>query len=144
MDIKKHIDKLCLQALSASNYSGTYDPKIKNSVLRSISENLDMSSNKIIRSNLIDIRNASKKRLKDSMIDRLVLNKERIISMQEGLQQIIKISDTLYKTSKGIRQNNGIIVSQMRVPLGVIGMIYESRPNVTADARHSVLNLAIV
>ena len=134
MDIKKHIDKLCQQALSASRHSGTYDSKIKNSVLRSISKNLDINFNKIIKSNLIDIRNASKKNLKDSLIDRLVLNKERILSMQEGLHQIIKISDTLYKTSKGVKQDNGIIVKQMRVPLGVIGMIYESRPNVTIDS----------
>ena len=134
MDIKKHIDKLCQQALSASRHSGTYDSKIKNSVLRSISKNLDINFNKIIKNNLIDIRNASKKNLKDSLIDRLVLNKERILSMQEGLHQIIKISDTLYKTSKGVKQDNGIIVKQMRVPLGVIGMIYESRPNVTIDS----------
>jgi glutamate-5-semialdehyde dehydrogenase len=68
------------------------------------------------------------------MIDRLILNKERILSMQDGLHQIIKIPDTLYKTTKGVRQSNGITVSQMRVPLGVIGMIYESRPNVTIDS----------
>ena len=134
MDIKKQIDKLCEQSLSASSYSGKYDSKIKNSVLKSMSDNLDINFNNIIKNNLIDVRNAGKKKLKDSMIDRLILNKERILSMQDGLQQIIKIPDTLYKTTKGVRQSNGITVSQMRVPLGVIGMIYESRPNVTIDS----------
>tara|TARA_B100000767_G_scaffold133223_1_gene126454 strand:+ start:1009 stop:2265 length:1257 start_codon:yes stop_codon:yes gene_type:complete len=134
MDIKKQIDKLCEQSLSASNCSGKYDSKIKNSVLKSMSDNLDINFNNIIKNNLIDIRNAGKKKLKDSMIDRLILSKERILSMQNGLHQIIKIPDTLYKTTKGIRQSNGITVSQMRVPLGVIGMIYESRPNVTIDS----------
>ena len=134
MDIKKEIDKLCKQSLLASNCAGKYDSKTKNAVLKSMSDNLDINFNNIIKNNLIDIRNANKKKLKDSMIDRLILNKERILSMQDGLHQIIKIQDTLYKTTKGVRQGNGITVSQMRVPLGVIGMIYESRPNVTIDS----------
>ena len=134
MDVKKQIDKLCEQSLSASSCSGKYDSKIKNSVLKSMSDNLDINFNNIIKNNLIDVRNAGKKKLKDSMIDRLILSKERILSMQDGLHQIIKIPDTLYKTTKGVRQSNGITVSQMRVPLGVIGMIYESRPNVTIDS----------
>ena len=134
MDIKKEIDKLCEQSLLASSCSGKYDSKIKNAVLKSMSDNLDINFNNIIKNNLIDVKNADKKKLKDSMIDRLILNKERILSMQDGLHQIIKIPDTLYKTTKGVRQSNGIIVSQMRVPLGVIGMIYESRPNVTIDS----------
>jgi glutamate-5-semialdehyde dehydrogenase len=134
MDIKKQIDKLCEQSLSASSCSGTYSSKIKNAVLKSMSDNLDIHFNKIIKNNLIDVNSANKKKLTDSMIDRLILNKERILSMQDGLHQIIKIPDTLYKTTKGIKQSNGITVSQMRVPLGVIGMIYESRPNVTIDS----------
>ena len=134
MDIKKQIDRLCQQSLSASSCSGEYDSKIKNAVLKSMSDNLDINFNKIIKNNLIDVKNAHKKKLRDSMIDRLILNKERILSMQDGLHQIIKIPDTLYKTTKGVRQSNGITVSQMRVPLGVIGMIYESRPNVTIDS----------
>jgi glutamate-5-semialdehyde dehydrogenase len=68
------------------------------------------------------------------MIDRLVINKERIASMCDGLNKIIKIPDTLYKIVNNQKQKSGITVSQMRVPLGVIGMIYESRPNVTIDA----------
>jgi glutamate-5-semialdehyde dehydrogenase len=134
MDIKKQIDRLCEQSLSASSCSGTYGSKIKNAVLKSMSDNLDINFNKIIKNNLIDVNSANKKKLTDSMIDRLILNKERILSMQDGLHQIIKIPDTLYKTTKGIKQSNGITVSQMRVPLGVIGMIYESRPNVTIDS----------
>ena len=134
MDIKKQIDRLCAQSLSASSCSGTYGSKIKNAVLKSMSDNLDINFNKIIKNNLIDVNSANKKKLTDSMIDRLILNKERILSMQDGLHQIIKIPDTLYKTTKGIKQSNGITVSQMRVPLGVIGMIYESRPNVTIDS----------
>ena len=134
MNIDKYIIKLSEQAVDASTMSGSYTTTKKNSVLYNISKNLDINTNKIIKSNNIDIRNAQKKGLSDSMIDRLVLNKQSIISMCEGLAKIIKIPDSVYRTTKSVKQKSGIMVSQMRVPLGVIGIIYESRPNVTIDA----------
>ena len=134
MNIDKYIIKLSEQAVDASTISGSYSTTKKNSVLYNISKNLDINTNKIIKSNNIDIRNAQKKGLSDSMIDRLVLNKQSIISMCEGLAKIIKIPDSVYRTTKSVKQKSGIMVSQMRVPLGVIGIIYESRPNVTIDA----------
>ena len=134
MEIDKYILGLCKRALLSSNESGKYSASLKNKVLKSISNYIIDDTKKIITANNVDIDNALKKGLKDSMIDRLVLNEKRIASMKDGLAKIISIPDTLYKTSKGIKQKNGISVSQMRVPLGVIGMIYESRPNVTIDA----------
>ncbi len=134
MNIDKYIIKLSEQAVDASTMSGSYSTTKKNSVLYNISKNLDINTNKIIKSNNIDIRNAQKKGLSDSMIDRLILNKQSIISMCEGLAKIIKIPDSVYRTTKSVKQKSGIMVSQMRVPLGVIGIIYESRPNVTIDA----------
>ena len=134
MNIDKYIIKLSEQAVHASTMSGSYSTTKKNSVLYNISKNLDINTNKIIKSNNIDIRNAQKKGLSDSMIDRLILNKQSIISMCEGLAKIIKIPDSVYRTTKSVKQKSGIMVSQMRVPLGVIGIIYESRPNVTIDA----------
>lgn len=134
MEIDKYILGLCKRALLSSNESGKYSASLKNKVLKSISNYIIDDTKKIISANNVDIDNALKKGLKDSMIDRLVLNEKRITSMKDGLAKIISIPDTLYKISKGIKQKNGISVSQMRVPLGVIGMIYESRPNVTIDA----------
>ena len=134
MEIDKYILGLCKRALLSSNESGKYCASLKNKVLRSISNYIIDDTKKIITANNVDIDNATKKGLKDSMIDRLILNEKRIISMKDGLAKIISIPDTLYKISKGVKQKNGISVSQMRVPLGVIGMIYESRPNVTIDA----------
>ena len=134
MEIDKYILGLCKRALLSSNESGKYSASLKNKVLKSISNYIIDDTKKIISANNVDIDNALKKGLKDSMIDRLVLNEKRIASMKDGLAKIISIPDTLYKTSRGIKQKNGISVSQMRVPLGVIGMIYESRPNVTIDA----------
>ena len=134
MEIDKYILGLCKRALLSSNESGKYCASLKNKVLKSISNYIIDDTKKIITANNVDIDNAKKKCLKDSMIDRLILNEKRIISMKDGLAKIISIPDTLYKISKGVKQKNGISVSQMRVPLGVIGMIYESRPNVTIDA----------
>ena len=134
MNIKKYILTLSKQALLSSNKSGTYSSKQKNNTLRSISSNLKSDTKKILDANKIDLDNAKQKGIKDSMVDRLILNKERIDSMRDGLKKIISIPDTLYRTSKPTKQKNGIYISQMRVPLGVIGMIYESRPNVTIDA----------
>ena len=134
MEIDKYILGLCKRALLSSNESGKYCASLKNKVLKSISNYIIDDTKKIITANNVDIDNAIKKGLKDSMIDRLILNEKRIISMKDGLAKIISIPDTLYKISKGVKQKNGISVSQMRVPLGVIGMIYESRPNVTIDA----------
>ena len=134
MNIKKYILTLSKQALLSSNKSGTYSSKQKNNTLRSISRNLKSDTKKILDANKIDLDNAKQKGIKDSMVDRLILNKERIDSMRDGLKKIISIPDTLYRTSKPTKQKNGIYISQMRVPLGVIGMIYESRPNVTVDA----------
>ena len=134
MNLDKYILTLCKRALLSSNESGTYSSSDKNKVLRSISENIHTSVKKIISANQKDVDEAKKSGIPDSMIDRLVLNEERITSMRDGLKKIISIPDTLYKSSNCNKQLNGISVSQMRVPLGVIGMIYESRPNVTIDA----------
>ena len=134
MNIKKYILTLGKQALLSSNKSGTYSSSQKNNTLRSISRNIKSDTKKILDANKIDLDNAKQKGIKDSMVDRLILNKERIDSMRDGLKKIISIPDTLYRTSKPTKQKNGIYISQMRVPLGVIGMIYESRPNVTIDA----------
>ena len=134
MNIKKYILTLGKQSLLSSNKSGTYSSSQKNNTLRAIARNLKSDAKKILDANKIDLVNAKQKGIKDSMIDRLILNKERIDSMRDGLKKIISIPDTLYRTSKATKQKNGIFISQMRVPLGVIGMIYESRPNVTIDA----------
>ena len=134
MQINKYIQKLCLRAFLASKKSGTYSTDQKNKALKSICVELDKNKNIILKNNTIDVKNANNKGLQDSMIDRLIIDKKRIQTMIDGLDKIIKIPDTLYKQTKSKKQKNGINLSQMRVPLGVIGMIYESRPNVTIDA----------
>ena len=134
MNINKYIIKICKQAVLASKKSGVFTTSQKNNVLKDIANNIESDINNIIKNNEIDIKNARRKKISDAMIDRLVINTERIASMCDGLNKIIKIPDTLYKIVNNKKQKSGITVSQMRVPLGVIAMIYESRPNVTIDA----------
>ena len=134
MDTNKYILKLCKQAYKASKMAGNYSAASKNKVLSVLSKSLLENSEEIIKANLIDVRNAKKNKIQNSMIDRLLLDKGRIQNMVDGLSKIIKIKDTLFNISDGKKQKTGITVSKMRVPLGVIGMIYESRPNVTIDA----------
>ena len=95
MNLDKYILTLCKRALLSSNESGTYSSSDKNKVLRSISENIHTSMKKIISANKKDVDEAKKSGIPDSMIDRLVLNEERITSMRDGLKKIISIPFSL-------------------------------------------------
>ena len=132
--INQYVKNLCSKALIASKLAALNTDKDRNNILKSIANNLDKDRKNIEKSNSIDINNAYKKKINDAMIDRLILKGDRITAMCDGLYEIIKIPDPLYKKINSVKQKSGITVSQMRVPLGVIGMIYESRPNVTIDA----------
>ena len=132
--INQYVKSLCSKALIASKLAALNTNKDRNNILKSIANNLDKDRKNIEKSNSIDINNAYKKKINDAMIDRLILKGDRITAMCDGLYEIIKIPDPLYKKINSVKQKSGITVSQMRVPLGVIGMIYESRPNVTIDA----------
>ena len=132
--INQYVKSLCSKALIASKLAALNTNKDRNNILKSIANNLDKDRKNIEKSNSIDINNAYKKKIDDAMIDRLILKGDRITAMCDGLYEIIKIPDPLYKKINSVKQKSGITVSQMRVPLGVIGMIYESRPNVTIDA----------
>lgn len=88
----------------------------------------------IIEANKKDIENAVNNNMKDSLIDRLSLNKQRIMAMAEGIDQIISLDDPVGEVLYIKERPNGLKIGEKRVPLGVVGIIYESRPNVTADA----------
>ena len=133
-EIKKYIKTICTAAkhgaMSARSLSNTQ----RIIIIKKIIKNIKDSKNTIIRKNSIDIKLAKKNSLSDALIDRLLINDSRVKSMIEGLKEINTLPDTLYKKINKSKQPSGIIVEQMRVPLGVIAMIYESRPNVTIDA----------
>jgi len=109
------------------------DTKIKNNVLKSFAKLIFKNKNKILLENLKDIRFAKKKGLKENLVNRLELNNEKLNSIIEAIKTVIKLKDPVnYELSKWTRPN-GLRIKKVSIPIGVIGVIYESRPNVTAD-----------
>ena len=106
----------------------------KNELLRAVAKILRARSDTILRENAIDLEFAARDGLQGSLLDRLELTPERVDAMADGLIQVAGLPDPVGEVSGLRRQPSGIEVGRMRVPLGVIGIIYESRPNVTADA----------
>lgn len=106
----------------------------KNEILKSIATNLDKFRNDILLANEKDIDNAKKQNLKSSLIDRLILNDKRIDAMISGVNDIINQDDPVGIVEFGSIRPNGLKINKVRVPIGVIGIIFESRPNVTIDA----------
>jgi len=105
----------------------------RNSVLKQFSQYLKTNVQSILNSNKKDISNAKSKKIKDSMIDRLKLNNKKIVQMRNSIEEIIKFKDPLGKTLSSWKRPNGLIIKRVSIPIGVIGVIYESRPNVTSD-----------
>ncbi len=106
----------------------------KNDALCAIADALLKNSDTILAENAIDIERAKEKGIKDSLIDRLRLDSSRLTAMADGLRDISTLPDPVGEVISMKERPNGLVIGQKRVPLGVIGIIYESRPNVTADA----------
>lgn len=106
----------------------------KNKALEAIATALSVKADEIIEANKIDIENARKNGTREAMIDRLTLTKERIDAIAEGVRQVKALDDPIGKTIKKWTRPNGLEISRRRVPMGVIAIIYEARPNVTVDA----------
>lgn len=106
----------------------------KNEALLAVADALEENSTQIISSNEIDVEQARKNGMSEAMIDRLALSKERIVSMAEGVRKVAGLNDPVGEVLSMTTRPNGLMIGKKRVPLGVVGMIYESRPNVTADA----------
>lgn len=107
---------------------------VKNKALMAMAQALLDRQQEILQANAEDMRQAAAKGMKASMLDRLKLTEQRIASMAEGLEQVAALPDPVGTVVGGSRLTNGMTVTKVRVPLGVIGIIYEARPNVTADA----------
>ena len=106
----------------------------KNNALKAVAKALDKNRKSIIDANKIDIENAQKKGVPDSIIDRLLLNEKRIDGIIESLNIVIAQTDPIGDEIAGWKTPNGMSIRQVRVPLGIVGIIYENRPNVTVDA----------
>ena len=106
----------------------------KNEALLAMADALETRSADIIEANTEDLKRGKESGTSPSLLDRLALNKERIQSIAEGLRQIVSLPDPVGDTLETITRPNGLLITKTRVPIGVIGIIYEARPNVTVDA----------
>jgi len=109
------------------------DSKTKNNALLSIADSLLVFQKKILEANALDME-AAKGKLSDSMLDRLALTGDRILAMAEGIRQVANLPDPVGKVYSTVTRPNGIVIEKTGVPMGVVAIIYESRPNVTSDA----------
>ena len=105
----------------------------KNSVLKQFSHYLKTNEQLILKANKKDISHAKSKNVKDSMIDRLELDSKKITQIRNAIKKIIKFKDPVGKTLSFWKRPNGLIIKKVSIPIGIIGVIYESRPNVTSD-----------
>ncbi len=133
-DINIYMDSLGSLAKNASRILSQTSEEQKNEALLNIAKTIDSNRNEILNENIRDLAKANKKQIGDALIDRLELTEERIDSMISGLRVVSELPDPVGEITKLEPTPSGIDVSKMRVPLGVVGIIYESRPNVTADA----------
>lgn len=133
-NIKDYMQQIGKQARAASRLMALADTAAKNHALESIAKVILESSSLLISENSKDVSAARKNGLDEASIDRLTLTEKTVQSMAEGLRQIARLPDLIGEISDMKYRTTGIQVGKMRVPLGVVGIIYESRPNVTADA----------
>ena len=132
--LKESIRTLGIKAKKAAYLLANISENRKNAALEELKKNLKISQNELIDINQKDIENASNINLSSAMIDRLTLTSERIEGMISNLDEIIKLKNPIGNIISEWTRPNGLHIQKISVPLGVIGMIYESRPNVTVDA----------
>ena len=128
------LETLGINAKNAERELLKLNTTAKNDCLKAVAEALTCSSQTILEANALDVAIAREKGMKESLVDRLALTDSRIASMAEGLTSLIALEDPIGEILEAKIRPNGLEIGKKRVPLGVIGIIYESRPNVTADA----------
>lgn len=133
-DIKSCMQDIGRRATEASRLLATARTSCKNLALQTVAQSLEFSIESLRKANQIDLKAAEEKGLDAAMLDRLELTPDRIKAMANGLREIAALDDPVGQITDMSFRPSGIQVGRMRVPLGVIGIIYESRPNVTADA----------
>ena len=134
MDVQTYMHGVGRQARAASRVIARAGTAVKNLALTETAAAIERSQQALLDANVKDVTEARHKQLADAAIDRLILTPKTIAAMADGLLQIAKLPDPVGEISGLKYRPSGIQVGQMRVPLGVVGIIYESRPNVTADA----------
>lgn len=129
-----YMTNLGIQAKHAAKHIRMLTQSQKNRGLLAVAEELRRNMSHIIEANQKDIQHAHEKNMNEALIDRLTLDESRIQSMADGLIQIADLDDPIGRIEEMVVRPNGLQIGKKRVPLGIVGIIYESRPNVTADA----------
>ncbi len=134
MTVAQQMQILAREAKQAARVLANQSSAVKNEVLRAMADGLEREIPALIVENEKDLAAARERNLAPAMVDRLVLDEERIRAMADGLREVAALPDPVGEVTRMWRRPTGLQVGQVRIPLGVIGIIYESRPNVTADA----------
>src|SRR5499425_2252493 len=132
--LKDEAMRLGKQAKAAARRLAALSPEDKNRALELMADKLEAQSEQLLDENNKDLEAAKSAGVSSSLLDRIALNPGRVRAMAKGLRDIGALPDPVHEIVKMWRRPNGLQVGRMRIPLGVIGIIYESRPNVTADA----------
>lgn len=132
-DINKMKD-LCQNAAEVKYKLQTLESSVKNELLIACADALIQNQDAILKANESDLINGQQKGMSQGLLDRLRLDEKRISAMAEGIRQIADLQDPIGEVMDSFERPNGLKISKVRVPIGVIGIIYEARPNVTADA----------
>ncbi|MGM0468372.1 MAG: glutamate-5-semialdehyde dehydrogenase [Promethearchaeati archaeon] len=134
MSIENKMKDMGAKAKNAAFDLKNISTALKDNALMRMADDLEKNSESIIKANALDLQNAKMNNLEQSKIDRLILNQEKIHKIAEGLREIATFPDPINEVISMWRRPNGMDIGKIRVPLGIVGIIYESRPNVTADA----------
>ncbi len=126
--------EICKQAKEVKQQIAVLSTVQKNQALSAVADKLVEKQKKLIDANSIDMENGRKNQMPEGLLDRLLLTEARIAQMAEGLRQLVSLEDPVGEVISMKKRPNELMIGKKRVPLGVIGIIYESRPNVTADA----------
>lgn len=132
--MEMNLEELCKKAHDVRTKVGMLDAEIKNRTLCKAADALLAHEEEILLANGKDMENGRKNHMPEGLLDRLALNHDRILGMADGLREIAKLDDPIGEVLSMKKRPNGLIIGKRRVPIGVIGIIYEARPNVTADA----------
>ncbi len=133
-DIQAYMQEIGRRARAASREMARAETGLKNRALEAMAASLEEEAERLLEANAQDLEQGRRDGLNEALLDRLALNEARIAAMAAGLREIAALPDPVGAVSEMAYRPSGIQVGRMRVPLGVVGIIYESRPNVTADA----------
>ena len=128
------MEEILKSVKEASRVAATLNGRVKRKLLNEMADRIEKYQNQIIEANKKDLEYAKEANLSNALIDRLLLNEKRIKAMAESLRDIAKLKDPVGRVIDGWKIDNGLEIQKVKIPIGVIGIIYESRPNVTSDA----------